>query len=167
MASEQPPFRIMSNLRTPRLRVLEVCGVKAGRASGKRAKPRESRSSREAGSRGRRQLESSALDLPPAPSRRQRAADNPEHARHETFELAGPYRAFDRPLLRRWIGQLLRPFRGWPSGPRKTPPKPGAADGMGRQLPPVSKSVQSNLPLYVTTILTVCSNTALVECPSL
>src|SRR5580704_2940718 len=69
MASEQPPFRIMSNLRTPRLRVLEVCGVKAGRASGKRAKPRESRSSREAGSRGRRQLESSALDLPPAPSR--------------------------------------------------------------------------------------------------
>jgi hypothetical protein len=38
MASEQPLFRVMSNLRTPRLRVLEVCGIKAGRASGKRAK---------------------------------------------------------------------------------------------------------------------------------
>ena len=39
MASEQPPFRVMSNLRTPRLRVLEVRGINAGRASGKMAKP--------------------------------------------------------------------------------------------------------------------------------
>jgi hypothetical protein len=69
-------------------------------------------------------LESSALDLPPAPSRRQRAADNPEHVRHETFELAGLYRAFDRCPLKA-LDHSLRTFRGYPSGPR-CPLEPGA-----------------------------------------